>query len=99
MKNNKLNTQLEKTRQDLLLCKKQISIESEKERKRQTREKIELGGLITKAGLQALPKAELLGLLIEAKRCLDGNDAGRIREKWQAIGHESFSNGTPRRKP
>ncbi|KMO27838.1 conjugal transfer protein TraD, partial [Methylobacterium variabile] len=37
------------------------------ERKRDAREKIQLGGLVIKAGLSDLPSNVLLGLLIEAR--------------------------------
>lgn len=57
-------------------------------RKKDTREKIELGGLIVKAGLRYEKRALLLGLLIDA--------TARIRaDEWErsrliAIGAESF---------
>ena len=59
------------------------------DRKRDTREKIQLGGLIVKAGLRYEKRALLLGLL------LDG--AGRIRvdaaerERLIAIGTKAFA--------
>lgn len=90
MKNNKLQAQLEKTRQDLLLYKKQISIESEKERKRQTREKIELGGLIVKAGIKDLSRSEILGILLEAKQMIEGNESESKRKHWFEIGKAEF---------
>jgi hypothetical protein len=60
------------------------------DRKKDTREKIQLGGLIVKAGLRYEKRALLLGLL------LDG--AGRIRtdaaerERLLAIGVKAFAN-------
>jgi hypothetical protein len=60
------------------------------DRKKDTREKIELGGLIAKAGLRYEKRALLLGLL------LDG--AGRIkaspgeRERLLRLGEEAFRN-------
>jgi len=59
-------------------------------RKKDTREKIELGGLIVKAGLRYEKRALLLGLLIDASRCLKGNDAEQSR--LTAIGSEAFGN-------
>lgn len=59
------------------------------DRKKDTREKIQLGGLIVKAGLRYEKRALLLGLL------LDG--AGRIRtdaaerERLAAIGTKAFA--------
>ncbi|PDT80900.1 conjugal transfer protein TraD [Sinorhizobium sp. BJ1] len=57
-------------------------------RKKDTREKIELGGLIVKAGLRYEKRALLLGLLIDAGRRIRGNEAERSR--LTAIGAEAF---------
>ncbi|MBO9136747.1 type IV conjugative transfer system coupling protein TraD (plasmid) [Rhizobium sp. B230/85] len=59
-------------------------------RKRDTREKIELGGLIVKAGLRYEKRALLLGLLLEASHRIKGNEAERAR--LTAIGAEAFGN-------
>lgn len=61
---------------------------SSEARKKDTREKIELGGLIVKAGLRYEPRAVLLGALIELGRRLKGDDAERAR--LTAIGAEAF---------
>lgn len=60
------------------------------DRKKDTREKIQLGGLIAKAGLRYEKRALLLGLLIDARRALAGNPAERTR--LLAIGEEAFRN-------
>jgi hypothetical protein len=60
------------------------------DRKKDTREKIQLGGLIAKAGLRYEKRALLLGLLIEAKRNLAANAEERAR--LLAIGEEAFRN-------
>ncbi|WP_018240631.1 type IV conjugative transfer system coupling protein TraD [Ensifer sp. BR816] len=57
-------------------------------RKKDTREKIELGGLIVKAGLRYEMRALLLGLLIDAARRLKGDEQERSR--LTAIGVEAF---------
>ena len=59
-------------------------------RKKDTREKIELGGLIVKAGLRYEKRALLLGLLIEASHRIKGNNAERSR--LTALGAEAFGN-------
>lgn len=48
-------------------------------RKKDTREKIELGGLIVKAGLRYEKRALLLGALIDLKHKLGEDDGERIR--------------------
>jgi hypothetical protein len=61
-------------------------------RKKDTREKIELGGLIAKAGLRYEKRALLLGLLLDGKSRLRGNEAERERLTAmgaKAFGHES----------
>lgn len=60
------------------------------DRKKDTREKIQLGGLIAKAGLRYEKRALLLGLLIDARRRLTGDTAERAR--LLAIGEEIFRN-------
>lgn len=59
-------------------------------RKKDAREKIELGGLIVKAGMRHEKRALLLGLLIEAKTRIKGDEAERSR--LIAIGAEAFGN-------
>ena len=57
-------------------------------RKQDTREKIELGGLIAKAGLRYEKRAVLLGALIELGRRLKNDETERAR--LAAIGAEAF---------
>ncbi|CCM79632.1 type IV conjugative transfer system coupling protein TraD [Rhizobium mesoamericanum] len=57
-------------------------------RKKDTREKIELGGLIVKAGLRYEKRALLLGLLIDAAQRLKGDQQERTR--LTAIGAAAF---------
>ncbi|MGV2113770.1 type IV conjugative transfer system coupling protein TraD [Agrobacterium salinitolerans] len=59
-------------------------------RKKDTREKIKLGGLIVKAGLRYEKRALLLGLLIDASRRIKGDDKERAR--LATIGAEAFGN-------
>lgn len=60
------------------------------ERKKDTREKIELGGLIVKAGLRYEKRALLLGLLIDAAKRIKGDETEKAR--LAAIGAEAFGN-------
>ncbi|HET7614170.1 MAG TPA: conjugal transfer protein TraD [Gemmatimonadaceae bacterium] len=58
-------------------------------RKKDTREKIQLGGLIAKAGLRYEKRALLLGLLIDgASRIRSGDEE---RKRLMAIGEKAFS--------
>ena len=58
-------------------------------RKKDTREKIQLGGLIAKAGLRYEKRALLLGLLIDGVRRITADE--EERERLTAIGAEAFS--------
>lgn len=60
-------------------------------RKKDTREKIELGGLIVKAGLRYEKRALLLGLLIDARGRIEGDNTERLR--LAAIGAGAFGDG------
>ncbi|MBW0367892.1 type IV conjugative transfer system coupling protein TraD [Ensifer adhaerens] len=59
-------------------------------RKKDAREKIELGGLIVKAGLRYEKRALLLGALVELSLRLKSDEGERAR--LIAIGAEAFSN-------
>ena len=59
-------------------------------RKKDTREKIQLGGLIAKAGLRYEKRALLLGLLIDGASRIKADEGER--ERLTTIGAEAFSN-------
>ena len=58
-------------------------------RKKDTREKIELGGLIVKAGLRYEKRALLLGMLIDAAERARASEAER--DRFAALGTKAFS--------
>ena len=58
-------------------------------RRKDTREKIQLGGLIAKAGLRYEKRALLLGLLIDAASRIRSDEAERVR--LMTIGEKAFS--------
>ncbi len=59
------------------------------DRKKDTREKIQLGGLIVKAGLRYEKRALLLGMLIDAGERARASEVER--ERLAAIGTKAFS--------
>ncbi|WP_324252079.1 conjugal transfer protein TraD [Roseibium aggregatum] len=61
------------------------------DRKKDAREKIQLGGLIVKAGLRETDKAILLGILMDASNRLGDTNQ---RDRWRAIGKAAFKNDT-----
>lgn len=58
-------------------------------RKKDAHEKIQLGGLIAKAGMRYEKRAVLLGLLIDGARRIKADDTERAR--LLAIGEKAFS--------
>jgi hypothetical protein len=60
------------------------------ERKADTRRKIQLGGLILKAGLAVEEPAVLLGMLRAGARVLKGPSALESRRRWKEIGDRAF---------
>jgi len=63
------------------------------ERKADTRRKIQLGGLIIKAGLAGEEPAVLLGMLIAGARVLRNPSAPDSRKRWREIGDRAFGIG------
>jgi hypothetical protein len=60
-------------------------------RRLDTRHKIQLGGLVIKAGLDAEEASVLLGILTAAKRVLCGQHAADSRRRWKDLGDQAFS--------
>lgn len=60
------------------------------DRRKDTREKIQLGGLIAKAGLRYEKRALLLGLLIDGGDRIKNNPSER--ERLLALGTQAFGN-------
>lgn len=56
------------------------------ERKQDTREKIQLGGLVKKAGLGDLSTATLYGLLLEASEQLNSSHGKKMADHWKTLG-------------
>ncbi len=61
------------------------------ERKQDTRQKIQWGGLIKKAGLHEEPPPVLLGLLLEAKDNLESSTGDKFREAYRLRGDIVFT--------
>ena len=61
-------------------------------RRKDTREKIQLGGLIAKAGLRYEKRALLLGLLIDGASRIRSDD--EERKRLMALGEKAFSDDT-----
>ena len=64
------------------------------ERKTDTRRKIQLGGLIIKAGLASEEPAVLLGMLTAGARVLNTPNALESRRRWKELGNRAFGSAT-----
>ncbi len=60
------------------------------ERAADTRHKIQLGGLVIKAGLADLASNEMLGALLEIKDILDGPEGDANLRKFMRRGRRAF---------
>ena len=85
LEQKKARMQLEETRLKL------------KERKARTRHLIEIGGLVTKAGLDDLPTNTLYGALLSLSDELKSNDS--IRSAWSIKGNSAFNKEKKDTKP
>jgi hypothetical protein len=66
---------------------------ADSDRRLDTRRKIQLGGLVIKAGLADEEPAVVLGLLTAAKRVLSSQSAAESRRRWKEIGDKAFGAG------
>lgn len=72
------------------------------ERRARTRQLIELGGLVQKAGLVDLLKddrAALLGGFLELAYQLQGDQDGRLPDLWRRRGRRAFQADAPETRP
>lgn len=61
------------------------------ERRQETRRKIQLGGLVIKAGLAGEEPAVILGLLTAARHALSSPQAADFRRRWKQLGDKAFA--------
>lgn len=60
------NDEIGKQKQTIARCEKSLALEKIKQRKADTRQKIELGGLVIKAGMSKFNKKVILGALLHS---------------------------------
>lgn len=60
-------------------------------RREETRRKIQLGGLVVKAGMDEYPSAVILGALSLAAKALKGEKSAATFARFQAAGDALFS--------
>jgi hypothetical protein len=62
-----------------------------KERKQDAHEKIQLGGLVVKAGLREMDKNVILGMLMDGVRNLEKQNGIAYRDHYKELGDKAFS--------
>jgi hypothetical protein len=70
-----------------------LSRAREQLRKEDTRHKIELGGLVIKAGLGDEDRAVILGALLDAASAINGPNGAADKERLGAVGKRAFASG------
>lgn len=81
---NKINKKIK----TIARLERQLIIKKIKERKKQTRRKIELGGLVIKAEMDQFPKDIILGALISIRKEIQKDE--NIKSIFKSIGNGSF---------
>lgn len=84
----KTQNKINKKTQTIAKLERNLIIEKIKERKKQTRRKIELGGLVIKAEMDQFSKDIILGALINARKEIQ-NDTN-IKSVFKSIGNAVF---------
>lgn len=69
-----LNDEISKAEQKIAKLERHYTLEKIKERKKETRHKIQLGGLVIKSGMDKFSKNIILGALIDALENLDRDE-------------------------
>lgn len=80
--------QIEKEKQNLARCEKSLALDKLKKRKADTRRKIELGGLVIKAGMAEYNGAIILGALVYGKHQMQKDSAQM--SIYENLGHNIF---------
>lgn len=83
-----LNDEIKKLEQKIARLERSSALQKMKQRKLDTRQKIQFGGLIIKAKLNAYSKDIILGALLDAKDKIESSL--EIKEQFQKKGQEAF---------
>lgn len=84
--------QIEKEQQLIARCQKSISLDKVKARKAQTKNKIELGGLVIKSGMNFYDKSIILGCLAHSRELIQGDQ--HYISHFKSLGDSLFTKKT-----
>lgn len=82
---------LKKAHQRLIRLEKSQALQKVKKRKQETRRKIEFGGLVVKARMDAYSKDLILGALLDAKAQIESSPESR--RLFEIKGQKAFMEG------
>lgn len=82
--------EIQKAMQQVHRLERDLALEKLKKRKADTRRKIEFGGLVIKAGMDAYSKSVILGVLLEAFENIQGDET--LQQRYQQKGDNAFMN-------
>jgi hypothetical protein len=83
-----LSESIKKTENTIAKLERNLSLEKIKQRKQDTRRKIEMGGLVIKAEMDLYPKDVILGALIQARKQIE--EAEENRRLFELMGQSGF---------
>ena len=83
-----LSESIKKIETTIAKLERNLSIEKIKQRKQDTRRKIEMGGLVIKAEMDLYPKDVILGALIQARKQIE--EAEENRRLFELVGQSEF---------
>ena len=82
--------QIVKQKQCIARCEKSLALEKIKKRRADTRRKIELGGLVVKAGMDGFNKAVVLGAIAHAMDLIENDETHVLL--FESVGNHLFLN-------
>lgn len=84
----KLNDKIKKLEQKIARMERSSTLQKMKERKLDTRKKIQFGGLVIKAKMNDYSKDIILGALLDAKDKIESNV--ELKQQFQKRGQDAF---------
>lgn len=84
----KLNDKIKKLEQKIARMERSSTLQKMKERKLDTRKKIQFGGLVIKAKMNDYSKDIILGALLDAKDNIESNV--ELKQQFQKRGQDAF---------
>ena len=79
-----------KKKQSVVRFERSLALEKIKQRKAETRRKIEWGGLVVKSAMSDYPKDIILGALLHARKEIEAQPG--TKDLYQSIGKAAFMN-------